>query len=78
MQVTTYKVFTTINASGLADEPVARHEAARAAGYSVAQLGPGSASGEDELLETWMLLEVGGHGQSPPDTPRAWPPRWAC
>ena len=59
-QMTTYKVFTTINASGLADEPPqARIEAARAAGYSVAQLGPGSGQPEEEeLLETWMLLEV--------------------
>lgn len=58
--MTTYKVFTTINASGLADEPPqARIEAARAAGYSVAQLGPGSGQPEEEeLLETWMLLEV--------------------
>ena len=60
--MTTYNVLTTIVASGLAEQPhQARLESARAKGYSVAQLGPGSAQPqEEELLETWLLLEVRG------------------
>ena len=60
-QMTTYKVLTTIKANALVDDaPQRRADAARANGYSVAQLGPGSAQTppEEELLETWLLLEV--------------------
>ena len=59
-QMPTYNVLTTIVAGGLAEQPEqARLESARAKGYSVAQLGPGSAHPlEEELLETWLLLEV--------------------
>ena len=58
--MTTYNVLTTIVAGGLAEQPEqARLDSARAKGYSVAQLGPGSAHPlEEELLETWLLLEV--------------------
>lgn len=59
--MTTYKVLTTIKANALVDDaPQRRADAARANGYSVAQLGPGSAQTppEEELLETWLLLEV--------------------
>jgi len=59
--MTTYKVLTTIKANALVDDtPQKRAEAARANGYSCAQLGPGSAqsAAEEELLETWLLLEV--------------------
>ncbi|CAL8464929.1 g4464 [Coccomyxa elongata] len=58
--MTTYKVLTTIKANALVDDaPQRRADAARANGYSVAQLGPGSAQTppEEELLETWLLLE---------------------
>lgn len=59
--MTTYKVLTTIKANALVDDaPQRRADAMRANGYSVAQLGPGSAQtpAEEELLETWLLLEV--------------------
>ncbi len=59
--MTTYKVLTTIKANALVeDAPQRRADAMRANGYSVAQLGPGSAQtpAEEELLETWLLLEV--------------------
>jgi hypothetical protein len=59
--MTTYKVMTTIKAASLKDEaPEKRIRAARANGYSVAQLGPGSSqpTTQEELLETWLLLEV--------------------
>ncbi|KAK9917057.1 hypothetical protein WJX75_000396 [Coccomyxa subellipsoidea] len=58
--MTTYKVLTTIEANALVhDAPQRRADAMRANGYSVAQLGPGSAQtpAEEELLETWLLLE---------------------
>lgn len=60
--MTTYKVLTTIEANALVhDAPQRRADAMRANGYSVAQLGPGSAQtpAEEELFETWLLLEVG-------------------
>ena len=56
--MTTYKVMTTMKASVMEEVPDERYSAAKRGGYSVAHLGPGSAT-EQEMLETWLLLEVG-------------------
>ena len=56
--MTTYKVMTTMKASAMEEAPDERYAAAKRGGYSVAHLGPGSAT-EQEMLETWLLLEVG-------------------
>ena len=55
--MTTYKVMTTMKASAIDEAPDARDCAARRNGYSVAHLGTGGAT-EQEMLETWLLLEV--------------------
>lgn len=57
MQMTTYKVMTTMKAASMDEVPDERYSAARRGGYSVAHLGPGSAA-EQVMLETWLLLEV--------------------
>ena len=46
-----------MKASAMDDAPDARDCAARRNGYSVVHLGPGGAT-EQEMLETWLLLEV--------------------
>ena len=46
------------------EAPDARDCAARRNGYSVAHLGPGGAT-EQEMLETWLLLEVRSPLHSP-------------
>ena len=56
--MTTYKVMTTIKAAAMEEAPDERYSAAKRGGYSVAHLGPGAAA-EQEMLETWLLLEVG-------------------
>ena len=58
LQMTTYKVMTTMKASVMEEVPDERYSAAKRGGYSVAHLGPGSGT-EQEMLETWLLLEVG-------------------
>ena len=58
LQMTTYKVMTTMKASAMDEVPDERYSAAKRGGYSVAHLGPGSGT-EQEMLETWLLLEVG-------------------
>ncbi len=57
MQMTTYKVMTTIKASQMDEVPDERYSTARRNGYSVVHMGPGNAT-EQEMLETWLLLEV--------------------
>lgn len=57
VQMTTYKVMTTMKADRMDEVPDARYSAARRNGYSVAHLGPGNAT-KQEMLETWLLLEV--------------------
>lgn len=56
-QMTTYKVMTTMKADQMDEPPDARYSTARRNGYSVAHLGPGNAT-KQEMLETWLLLEV--------------------
>lgn len=55
--MTTYKVMTTMKADQMDEVPDARYSSARRNGYSVAHLGPGNAT-KQEMLETWLLLEV--------------------
>ena len=55
--MTTYKVMTTMKAAQMEEAPDARYSSARRGGYSVAHLGPGNAA-KQEMLETWLLLEV--------------------
>ena len=57
VQMTTYKVMTTMKAEQMDEVPDARYSTARRNGYSVAHLGPGNAT-KQEMLETWLLLEV--------------------
>ena len=55
--MTTYKVMTTMKANQMDEVPTERYSTARRNGYSVAHLGPGNAT-KQEMLETWLLLEV--------------------